>query len=414
MPANIRQFFSLFIAVFFLFAGFGLFLNSAGVKLAQMGVGNIAIGALNAGFFLGAALSAVAGHRIISRVGHIRSFSVFGALFAISALAHLMVQDLWLWGVLRVMLGFCYYSMLMIVESWFAERSGQQARAKVLAIYNIVYYLSVTMGIGLLSLNLSSDNIFVMGSLLVIGSMLPVLLTRIHAPEIPPRQKINIPRVFSISPLAFATSFLAGMMVNGIFTMASVFLLQQHFAMQEISLYLTCAMVGGFLVQIPMAKLSDKYGRRNAIVFCALLSLTASIIALAAMFFGKASAMVHNGVAFTLGLGLFALYALSIARANDRLPNNMNTVEVSRSLLFCYGLGSLTAPLLLGIFTQYAPVYGFYGFYVINCTVLAIFAFRQPSVPPEERSTFVSMPGNTGSVMPDLDPRNAPESPLED
>ena len=58
------KFYSLFGSVFFLFAGYGLFLNSAGVKLAQMGVNNIAIGALNAAFFVGAALSAVVAHRI--------------------------------------------------------------------------------------------------------------------------------------------------------------------------------------------------------------------------------------------------------------------------------------------------------------------------------------------------------------
>ena len=55
MTDSSNKFYSLFFSVFFLFAGFGLFLNSAGVKLAQMGVSNTAIGALNAAFFVGAA-----------------------------------------------------------------------------------------------------------------------------------------------------------------------------------------------------------------------------------------------------------------------------------------------------------------------------------------------------------------------
>ena len=133
MTDSSNKFYSLFFSVFFLFAGFGLFLNSAGVKLAQMGVSNTAIGALNAAFFVGAALSAVAAHRVVSGVGHIRAFSVFGAVFAIAALGHMMTDNLWAWGVLRVVLGFCYYSLLMIVESWFAERSMAAARARVLA-----------------------------------------------------------------------------------------------------------------------------------------------------------------------------------------------------------------------------------------------------------------------------------------
>lgn len=401
-----NQFYALFGSAFLLFAGFGLFLNSAGVKLAQMGVNNIAIGALNAAFFCGASLSAIAAHRIVSNVGHIRSFSVFGAIFAISSLTHLMIENLYAWGILRTILGFCYFSMLMIVESWFAEQSAQEKRAKVLAIYNLVYYFAFTLGILLLSLNLNSDNIFVLGTLLVIASMLPVTLTRINAPAIPPRQSINVPRVYSIAPLAFVTAFCGGVLVNGLFTMASVFLLQQSLNLQQISTFLTSAMLGGFIIQLPIAKLSDKIGRRNAILICAILSLMSAIFGLGFILFNHNIALLHNIVAFFFGCGLFALYALSIARANDRLPNNMNTVEVSRSLLFCYGLGSLTAPIMLGFVTDIAPRYGFYSFYALVTAFLAIFAYKQSPIPQEERSTFINIPATSGSMAAELDPRN--------
>lgn len=400
------RFYSLYLSVFFLFAGFGLFLNSAGVKLAQMGVNNVAIGMLNAAFFAGATLSAVLAHRIVSRVGHIRSFSVFGAVFAMCALAHLMLESLYAWGGLRLFLGLCYFSMLMVVESWFAEQSSQEQRAKVLAIYNLLYYFAFTVGIALLSLNLSSDNIFVLGTLLVMAAMLPVSLTRLNAPAIPPRQSINVPRVLAIAPLAFVTAFCGGLTVNGLFTMASVFLLQQGLALKEISAFLTSAMVGGFLVQLPVAKLSNRFGRRNVILGCAVLSAITAAVGLIAMWLGWATPWVHNGVAFALGCGLFTLYALSIARANDLLPNDMNTVEVSRSLLFCYGIGSLIAPIVLGVVTDIAPRYGFYFFYVLIAGLLAIFAFKQSSVPLEERSVFVNVPTVSGSMAAELDPRN--------
>lgn len=401
-----NRFYALFGSVFLLFAGFGLFLNSAGVKLSQMGVNNLAIGALNAAFFCGASLSAIMAHRIVSNVGHIRGFSVFGAIFAMCSLAHLMTANLYAWGVLRVMLGFCYFSMLMVVESWFSEQSPQEKRAKVLAIYNLVYYFAFTLGIALLSLNLSSDNIFVLGTLLVMAAMIPVSLTRIKAPEIPPRQNINVPRVLAIAPLAFVTAFCGGLLVNGLFTMTSVFLLQQQFSLQQISAFLTAAMIGGFLVQLPMAKLSDKFGRRNAIGGCAIISMLTAAIALGAMLTGKATLWLHYGVAFMLGCGLFTLYALSIARANDRLPNGMNTVEVSRSLLFCYGLGSLVAPVALGVITDYAPNFGFYAFYASIAGFLAIFAFKQSHVPVEEHSVFVNMPTISASMAAELHPHN--------
>ena len=406
MTKQSNKFYSLFFSVFFLFAGFGLFLNSAGVELSKMGVNNTAIGALNAAFFVGAVFSAIAAHRVVSGVGHIRGFSVFGAVFAMAALGHMMTDNLWAWGVLRVVLGFCYYSLLMIVESWFAEQSAATARARVLAFYNVVYYIAFTGGIALLTLNLSSHDIFTLAAILVMTAMLPVSLTRMRGPDLPPRQRISLPRLFSITPLALVASFISGLLVNGFFTMSSVFLLSQGFDVKQISFFLMVAMVGGFAVQLPVAKLSDKCGRRAAILGSALVSLTGACVGLLLMLLGFEEIWLHYTVAGFFGLGLFTLYALSVARANDQLPNDMNTVEVSRGLLFSYGIGSLLAPLGLGFVMDYIGSFGFYAFFALFAFLLALMAWKQKRVPVEQRSVHVNMPAAASQVMADLDPRN--------
>ena len=406
MTGQSNKFYSLFFSVFFLFAGFGLFLNSAGVELTKMGVNNTAIGALNAAFFVGAVLSAVAAHRVVSGVGHIRGFSVFGAVFAMAALGHMMTDNLWAWGVLRVILGFCYYSLLMIVESWFAEQSAATARARVLAFYNVVYYIAFTGGIALLTLKLSSNDIFTLAAILVMAAMLPVGLTRMHAPALPPRQRISLPRLFAITPLALVGSFIGGLLVNGFFTMSSVFLLKQGYDVKQISFFLMIAMVGGFAVQFPVAKLSDKFGRRAAILGSALISFCGALTGLALMFVGFEEVWVHYAVAGFFGLGLFTLYALSVARANDQLPNDMSTVEVSRGLLFSYGIGSLLAPLGLGFVMDQAGNYGFYAFFALFACLLSLMAWKQKRVPVEQRSVHVNVPAAASQVMADLDPRN--------
>lgn len=400
------KFYSLFGSVFFLFAGYGLFLNSAGVKLAQMGVSNIAIGALNAAFFVGAALSTVIAHRIVSRVGHIRSFGVFGAVFAICALGHTMLDTLWGWGFLRLLLGFCYFSLLMVVESWFTERSLPQKRAKVLAIYNVVYYVAFTAGIALLSLKLGSNDIFTLAAILVMAAMLPVALTKIAEPALPPRQRISLPSLLSIAPLALVGSFLGGLMVAGFFTMSSAFLLQQGLNVRQISWFLMLAMAGGFLAQWPIARLSNLWGRRHVILGCSVLAAITSLLVLLAMLVKPQWVWPHYVTAFVFGFALFTLYSLSLARANDVLPNNMNTVEVSRSVLFSYGLGSLVAPLLLGVVMEYAHHFGFYAVYVLCSVLLAVFTLRQQAIPEAERSVFVGMPGDSAAIIADLDPRN--------
>lgn len=409
MPIS-TKFYSLFSSVFFLFAGFALFLNSAGIKLAEMGVNETLIGILNATFFIGAASSALAAHRIVASVGHIRSFSVFGAIFAVAALGHLMIENLLVWGILRVVMGFCYYSLLMIVESWFSEKTTSENRSKVLANYNIVFYLSFSLGIAFLSFSPSSHSIFTFSAMLVVMAMVPVALTRIKEPELPPRDRISMPRIFMIAPLALMTSFIGGMLVNGFYTMSSVFMLKQGFSVQQFSLYLMLAMLGGFLTQFPIAKLSNRYGRRNTILICALFALLSAVLGLFLLYHPTSYYWLHYMVAFLMGCGLFTLYALSIAQANDVLPNEMSTVELSRSLLFAYGMGALIAPPFLGFIMNYFVTYGFYSIYVVASCLLIIYALKQKSVPKEERSVYVAMPTATTTVVSEIDPRNDEEN----
>ncbi|ABR74677.1 MFS transporter [Actinobacillus succinogenes] len=398
------KFYSLFSGIFFLFFGYGLFLNSAGVKLAEMGVNDVIIGFLNAAFFVGAALSAVFAHRIVSSVGHIRSFSVFGAIFAIAALSHMMVDDLWVWGVLRIVLGFCHYSLLLLVESWMSEKTNVETRGRVLATYNIIFYLAFILGVSLLSLELTSNNIFTLATILVVMSMIPIALTKMKQPEIPERERISIPHFLAVSPLALATSFISGMLVNGFFTMVSVFMLKLDFSLGEISVYLMISMVGGFVSQLPVAGLSDRFGRRNTILFCSLIASVTAVIGIVAVFRQHSPYWLQYVVAFLFGCSLFTLYALSIARANDELPNNMSTVEVSRSLLFCYGIGALTAPPLLGMAIGVSEQYGFYSFFGLFSLILLGFAIATKPIPRAHRVEMqLSTPMATATTVDEIE-----------
>lgn len=402
MPTT--QFYSLFSGIFFLFFGYGLFLNSAGMKLAEMGVNDLTIGLLNAAFFVGAALSTLFAHRLVSSVGHIRSFSVFGALFAIAAMSHMMWENLWLWGGLRIVLGFCHYSLLLLVESWMSEKTNIDTRGKVLATYNLVFYLAFILGVSLLSLALSSRNIFTLATMSVVMSMIPIALTKMAQPDLPPRERISLPRLMAVSPLALITGLISGMLVNGFFTMVSVFLLKLQFSLKEIAFYLAAAMVGGFISQLPMAGLSDKFGRRNTILACASVASLTSWAGLLAVFTQYLSAWGQYVIAFLLGCSLFTLYALSIARANDEMPNNMSTVEVSRSLLFCYGIGALLAPPLIGLAMFITPDYGFYGFFSLCALLLSTAAALTRRVPKGERAEMtMAMPIATASAMNDIE-----------
>ena len=62
-----------------------------------------------------------------------------------------------------------------------------------------------------------------------------------------------------------------------------------------------------------------------------------------------------------LGFSIFSIYPLALSRANDVVDENKDIVEISRSLLFAYGLGSFIAPIFLGLGLYYYSefIFGF-------------------------------------------------------
>ncbi|HEF3543858.1 TPA: MFS transporter, partial [Campylobacter jejuni] len=93
----------------------------------------------------------------------------------------------------------------------------------------------------------------------------------------------------------------------------------------------------------------------------------------------------------TLGIGIFCLYALALARANDVLVSKNKGVELGRGVLFCYSLGSLFGPLILGFLMQYFEIKGFIWFYIVSLAFLILFAINKPNILNKK---FKKKPGN--------------------
>lgn len=385
---TIKSMSALFMGMFFLFIGNSLTVSSVGLILKNSGMNEFIIGLISSCFFIGALLATIAGHRIVSRVGHVRSFGIFGSMFAIATLLHSISTNVYLWSLFRFMLGFCYYGILMVIESWLNEKAKNDIRSRVLGFYEVVYYLSSGIGVLIISLNLEYHTVFTLSACFVMFSTLPLYLIRIKEPTLPKKTPVSLPKIFDIAPLALVTSFIAGMLVNGFIAMASVFILLQNFAAKEVSLFIACAMLGGFVAQIFIGGISDRLGRKFAIISCALIAL----LAMSFFILFNLHIYIQYALATILGSGIFCLYALSLARANDMLQDKGQSVELGRGVLFCYSIGSLFAPLSIGFLMQQFGSIGFVWFYIANLTFLIIFAINKPNI--LKTSKYKANPGN--------------------
>ena len=106
---HLKKISSLFVAIAFLAIGYGMILTFVGVYLKEMEISNTLIGIINASFFLGAVLSSIFSQKIISTVGHIRSFAAFASIMVVTFLIHSLYFNEMLWMILRLISGFSYY-----------------------------------------------------------------------------------------------------------------------------------------------------------------------------------------------------------------------------------------------------------------------------------------------------------------
>jgi len=400
---------SLFFAIAFLAIGYGMILTFVGVYLKDLGLNDAIIGLINASFFLGAIGSAIFSQKIISSVGHIRSFSTFASLMVISFLLQALFFNEYLWALLRFISGFAFYALLIIIESWLNEKSSQTHRGKILAIYTIIFYLATALG--QVFLNIKGETtyiIFILGSILILFSVLFISMTKIKEPVLKPFEKYSFPKLFSVVPLALTGSFIGGFFVGGFFTMVPIYLMQKYSSIETVSLFMACSIIGGLLSQWPIGLFSDKYGRRKMIAYNGFYIFLVCLLFL--VNYPWENYIYFLGI--LLGLSIFSIYPLSLARANDVVDENKDIVEISRSLLFTYGLGSFISPVILGFGLFYYKEFIFIIFAILGI-FLGFYSLSKKRIADDDMSIFVNVPVASGTTVVELDPRQDLEEEKE-
>ena len=394
---------SLFLSITFLAIGYGIMITYIGVYLKQAGVSSFSIGLINSAFFLGAIASSIFSQKIISTIGHIRSFASFAALMVIAFLLHSVYLNEFFWGFLRLISGFSFYALLIIVESWLNEKSSNSQRGQILAIYTIIFYLSTALG--QLFLTIQKDSkffVFTVGSVLVLFSLITIAMTKIKEPILKPFEQYSFPKLYSIVPLALTGSFIGGFFVGSFFTMLPLTILHKFDSTTILSIFMSLTLIGGLVSQWPIGKLSDKYGRRKLIAFCGFFTAFVSLLFIIVPELNS----YYYILALLLGVTIFAIYPLSLARANDVLDENKDMVEISRALLFAYGAGSFIAPIILGIIFTFLNYEAIFFIYLTIGFFLGLYSLSRKRVADDDMSVFVNFPVTSGPVAAQLDPRH--------
>lgn len=388
------------------------------LHMARSGFSTETTGFVMASYYAGLMLGALYGLRIIIMAGHIRAFAGFAALVSAVVLLHPLYITPWAWVVLRLLVGFCLAGLFAVMESWLNERSNNETRGRVLGVYLMTQYISLTCGQMLVNVwQVWQLEPYMIAAILVSLSLVPVVLTRESAPDLSRVQPLRLLELLRISPLSVMGTFCSGLLMGGFFGMGAIYAKAIQFDTFGVSIFLSGLVVGGFLLQFPIGRASDVFDRRTvmAVVLCfgAALSVIGMLLPQVSLNF-----WVFAVLAALIGGPFTAVYPLAIGQAFDYLPKE-RYVAASGGLLLSYSMGATAGPIITSFAMANIGSFAFFGFFALVTVLLLGFVIYRMRVrtplPPREQEVYQNVPAISPSpVAAELDPRAVPPAPPAD
>ena len=114
MWAAIRSSWPLFTGMILLMISNGLLATLLTLRAGGLGFGETEIGLMQSAYPVGSLLGCLMAPKLIARVGHIRIFAAFASVASAAALVHLVTDDPWSWGAMRLLTGFCFSGLYIV------------------------------------------------------------------------------------------------------------------------------------------------------------------------------------------------------------------------------------------------------------------------------------------------------------
>lgn len=392
LPA-LRFVWPLLFGICLLMLGNGLQGSLVGLRADIEGFGRAATGVIMGGFYGGFLAGSMWTPRAVRFVGHVRVFAALSAVASASILAHAIAVNALAWGVIRVVMGFCFAGIVVVAEHWLNDRAPLEARGQVLSVYMAISFAGV--GGGQFLLNVAeprSAALFIIVSILISLAAVPLLLSAKPSPDMSLPRPVTLRRLYAASPLGTVGTFVAGVANGTVFGMGAVYAGAEGFSVSQTALFMGSLVAGAAVLQWPIGRLSDVVGRRRVITGVTLLAGTAALVA--DRIAGGAGLASMLPIALVGGLSL-SIHSLSLAYTNDYLERD-ELVAASGGLVLALGIGSIAGPVAVGgLMTLLGPSAFFYVL-AANHVALGAFALwratQREALPEDEQAPYVAAP----------------------
>jgi MFS family permease len=359
MTSLLRNVAALIAAVTILQLAGGLLGVRIPLAFTEEGHSRTALGLVAASYSAGFMMGAMIATMLLARVGHIRVYAACAAIFSVTTLALHFSDDIWAWGVARMIAGMAVALMFAAIESWLAFSIGKHARGEVMSVYMVLTKGALAIGpffaFGFAPIEAEP---WMIAAAIAALSMVPICFTAAEQPDPPKAQPIALVEQFATAPAAVIGSFGAGLVNGGVLALAPLYA-AQHYGQGAAAEFYSAAFVGSLLLQWPAGRLSDRVDRRLVI---AGLTLIAALSAFAlALWSGELTHLTAVALFFAWGAGALSFYGIAVAHMADRAePGKL--AQSAAGVLFVWAAGSIIGPLIMGPLVDLFDVAGMFWF----------------------------------------------------
>lgn len=403
-PGTRTSFASPIVAMWALFLGVALMMLGNGLQGTLLGVrasleefDTAVIGIIQAAYFAGFLLGSRFTMRALGRVGHIRVFAALASMASTAALLHAVFVNPPTWFAMRLVTGFCMAGLFVVAESWLNDQTKPEKRGQTLSIYMVVTMGALTGGQFLLNVaDPQAFELFVIASVLVSLSLVPMALSDARAPAFAVTAPLPLRELLAVVPTGLVVMFFSGAAAATLFSIGPVYASGIGMSTAEISLFMGASVIGATILQMPIGWLSDKVPRRGVMIAVAIVATLGSVA-------GGYTSTGWPGVfaMFAIGSTSFPLYSLAIAYTNDWIGDDQR-IAASGLLVMVNGVGAVFGPLAASILMrQFDPSAYFFTLAIAHGAIVVYLGYRiiaRDGVPVDEQSIYQAIPARSSPV----------------
>lgn len=345
----------------------GGFVPLIAVTLETRQVDTVLIGINSAVTSLGVLLVAPFATTIVRRLGASPAMVAGLLLTSVSALAMPFLDNLWVWMVLRFLMGAGVAIHWVVSETWMNAIVSERRRGLVMSIYITSIASGFALGPLILTL-IGTDGALPFIAIATVTGLTALPMALIHklAPPLALETRGSVVRLAREAPTIFAAVLAVGLVDAAFFTFLPIYGLRIGMPSDTAITLLTAVFVGNVALQIPIGWIADRVNRRALLLVLGAICIACPGLAAWLL---RADSLAAYPILFVWGGCSFGLYTVGVTMLGERYRGG-ELVAANAAFVMTFELANLLGPPMSGwAIEAWVPT----GLMVYMATIAALF-----------------------------------------